>query len=187
MEEIVDIYSNFKEGIIRVKNYLAQEFSSLRAGRANPRILDKVRVNYYGSLTPLNQMANITVPEPRCLCINVWDLSAFKDVLKALNEADLGLAPSDDGKVIRLTFPILTEERRKDLVKTCKKLTEEAKISLRNERRDALDLLKALKKDNLITEDDLAGAEKEIQKILDGANAELEDMCKCKEKEIMEV
>ena len=182
-----ELYAYFKEGLSKVENHLEGEFASIRAGRANPKILDRVMVNYYGSLTPLNQMANITVPDPRCLLINVWDTSAFKDVLKAINESNLGLTPSDDGRAIRLTFPVPTEERRKELVKQAKSLLEEAKVSMRNERRDAMDAIKKMKTNNLLTEDSQKMAEKEVQNILDKHTKVLDDMFSAKEKEILSV
>ena len=182
-----EVYDYLKERNDKVLEHLKGEFACVRAGRANPRILDKVMVNYYGSLTPLNQMANITVPEPRMLMVNVWDISALKDVVKAIQEADLGINPADDGKSIRLVFPVLTEERRKELAKSIKKLAEEAKISARNERKEALDIIKNMKKDNLLTEDDVTVAEKEIQKIVDNVNASIDKLLADKEKEIMEI
>lgn len=182
-----EVYLEFEEKIEKATEHLSNEFASIRAGRANPKILDKVMVNYYGSMTPLNQMSNITVPDPRMLLINVWDTSAFKEVIKAINEANLGLTPSDDGKSIRLVFPVPTTERRKELVKQAKSVQEDTKIALRNHRRDAMDAIKQLKKDNLLTEDTQAIAEKEIQKILDNANAEVDKMTQVKEKEIMEI
>ena len=182
-----ELYNYFKEGLNKAEVHLENEYVSIRAGRANPKILDRVMVNYYGSMTPLNQMANITVPDPRCLLINVWDLSAFKDVLKAINEANLGLTPSDDGKSIRLVFPVPTEERRKELVKQAKSLLEEAKVSMRNERRDAMDAIKKMKANNLLTEDSQKLAEKEIQNILDKHTKYLDDLFVSKEKEIMSV
>lgn len=181
------LYKNFKDRLARVSEHLEGEYSSIRAGRANPKILDRVMVNYYGSMTPLNQMANITVPDPRCLLINVWDMSAFKDVLKALNESNLGLTPSDDGKSIRLVFPVPTEDRRKELVKQAKALLEEAKVTMRNERREAMDAVKNMKKDNILTEDTQKVAEKEIQKILDNATANADSLFASKEKEIMSI
>lgn len=186
-ESLDEMYVYFEEGAEKVLSHLQGEFSVVKAGRANPKILDRVMVDYYGSMTPLNQMANITVPEPRCLLVNVWDTSALKNVVKAINEANLGLNPADDGKTIRLVFPILTEERRKELVKNIKKLTEEAKVSLRNDRRDSMDAIKAMKKENIITEDEQSDAEKEIQKKVDSYNAKIDAMCQAKEKEIMDV
>ena len=147
-----EVFDYLKERNERVLEHLKNEFACVRAGRANPRVLDRIMVNYYGSLTPLNQMANITTPDPRMLMINVWDTSAFKDVLKAINEANLGLTPSDDGKSIRLVFPVPTQDRRKELVKQAKQVQEATKITLRNQRREAIDAVKALKKDNLAME-----------------------------------
>ena len=182
-----EVYDNFKFEIEKAKEHLINEFSSIRAGRANPKILDKVMVNYYGTMTPLNQMANITTPDPRMLMINVWDTSAFKDVIKAINEANLGLTPSDDGKSIRLVFPVPTQDRRKELVKQAKQVQENTKIALRNQRREAIDAIKEMKKENLLTEDAQSQAEKEIQKILDGATQEVDKLTSAKEQEIMEI
>ena len=186
-QTVEEVYSNLKVDLNKAESHLDDEFASIRAGRANPKILDKVMVNYYGSMTPLNQMANITVPDPRCLLINVWDPSAFKDVIKAINESNLGITPSDDGKSIRLVFPVPTEDRRKDLVKQAKAVGEETKIAMRNARRDAINAVKDMKKDNLLTEDSEALAEKEIQKILDTAIKNVDDEFAKKEKEIMEI
>lgn len=182
-----EVYDELKKNLEKVINHLNVEFSSVRAGRANPKILDKVLVDYYGTPTPLYQMANISVPEPRMLVISLWDTSMIKDVVKAINEANIGINPNDDGKVIRLVFPVLTEERRKELVKQTKKIAEEVKVSARNERRVALDNIKLLKKDNLITEDAEKLSEKEIQKILDDYIAKIDKISQDKEKEIMEI
>ena len=186
-ESLKQVYDYLKEKNEKILNYLKDEYSVVRAGRANPKILDRVMVDYYGSKTPLNQMANITVPEPRVLLVNVWDVSALKDVVKAIQEADLGINPADDGKNIRLVFPVLTEDRRKELVKSIKKTAEEAKISARNERKDVLDIVKNMKKDNKITEDDVKTAEKEIQKLVDSINLSIDKTMQDKEKEIMEI
>lgn len=182
-----EVYDDLRQNLEKVLVHLNNEFVSIRAGRANPKILDKVMVDYYGTMTPLYQMANISVPEPRMLLISLWDTSMIKDVVKAINEANIGINPSDDGKLIRLVFPVLTEERRKELVKQTKKIAEEVKVSARNERRNALDNIKALKKDNLITEDAEKLSEKEIQKILDEYVAKIDKMASDKEKEVMEV
>lgn len=182
-----EVYDELKSNLEKVITHLGVEFSSIRAGRANPKILDKVLVDYYGTPTPLYQMANISVPEPRMLVISLWDTSMIKDVVKAINEANIGINPNDDGKVIRLVFPVLTEERRRDLVKQTKKIAEEVKVSARNERRDALDKIKLLKKDNLITEDMQKSCETEIQKILDEYIAKIDKLALEKEKEVMEV
>ena len=182
-----EVYDYLKGRNEKVIDHLKNEFACVRAGRANPKILDRVMVNYYGSMTPLTQMANITVPEPRMLLVNVWDVSALKDVVKAIQEADLGINPADDGKNIRLVFPVLTEDRRKELVKSIKKIAEESKISARNERKDVMDAVKNMKKENLLTEDGVANAEKEIQKLVDNVNAQIDKLLQDKEKEIMEV
>ena len=182
-----EAFDAFKIGLEKVIDHFAGELSVVRAGRANPKILDRVMVDYYGNMTPLNQMANITVPEPRMLFVNVWDQSMLKEVIKSLNEDNLGVNVSDDGKNVRLAFPQLTEDRRKDLVKGIKKTAEDNRISLRNERREIMDELKDQKKNNIITEDELAGAEKEVQKILDSYNEKIDKLLADKEKEIMEV
>ena len=183
-EEIYELLDANLEGCLE---HLKSEYGAIRAGRANPKVLDRVRVNYYGSMTPLNQMGNITSPDPRSLVVSIWDMSAFKEVRKALNEADLGLGISDDGKIIRLTFPILTEERRKEICKTVKKVAEETKVACRNSRREALDEFKALKKESLITEDEMKTAEKEVQNKIDNAIVKIDKMAQEKEKEIMTV
>jgi len=182
-----EVYEELKLSLEKVINHLNVEFSTIRAGRANPKILDRVMVDYYGTPTPLYQMANISVPEPRMLLISLWDTSMIKDVVKAINEANLGINPNDDGKVIRLVFPVLTEERRKELVKQTKKIAEDVKVSARNERRVALDNIKNLKKENLITEDMQKSSETEIQKILDEYIAKIDKITSDKEKEVMEV
>jgi len=167
--------------------HFKNEMLSVRAGRANPSMLNKITVDYYGTPTAIPQMANITVPEARMLVISPWDATAIKEINKAILASDLGLNPTDDGKVIRLSFPQLTEDRRKELVKGIKKTGEDSKVALRNERRDLIDALKKLKKDNHLTEDDLVSSEKEVQKKLDGNIAEVDRLLKDKEKEIMEV
>jgi ribosome recycling factor len=167
--------------------FFKSEMAAVRAGRANPQILNKITVNYYGTPTPLTQMANISVPEARVLTISVWDQSALKDVTKALQASDLGITPVDDGRIIRLVFPQLTEDRRKDLVKQSKKTCEDSKVAIRNERRDAMELIKKLKKDGVITEDELSLYEKDIQKLLEKYSANLDKILADKEKEILEV
>lgn len=184
VEEIID---SLKQDNTKSFEYLKQEYKAIRAGRANPHILDKVFVNYYGTMTPLNQMANISVPEPRMLAISVWDQSQVKEVSKAIVAADLGLNPSDDGRIVRVVFPILTEERRRDLVKQVKKLCEDCKITIRNARRDCLDMCKQLKKDGEISEDEFNGIEVQVQKIVDNANMYADELCEEKVKEVMSV
>lgn len=166
---------------------LERDYKAVRAGRANPAVLDRISVDYYGTPTPVNQMAAISVPEPRMLMIQPWDASTLKDIEKAINTSDIGINPSNDGKVIRLVFPSLTEERRKDLVKDIAKRSEEAKVAVRNVRRDAMDDIKKLKKNNEITEDDLKDGEKKLQDITDGFIKQIEEMEKKKEKEILSI
>ena len=142
---IAELYLNYEEEIEKAISHLKQEYLSLRAGRANPHILDKVIVNYYGTPTPLNQISNISVQDGRVLVVSLWDQNAMKDTLKAIMASDIGITPNDDGKIIRLVFPPLTEERRKEIVKTVKKLAEDAKVTCRNARRDVMDEFKKLK------------------------------------------
>ncbi len=164
-----------------------RELATLRAGRANPSLLDRVSVEYYGALTPLNQMANISVPEARLLVIQPYDKSIIVEIEKAIQKAELGLSPSNDGDVIRIAIPALTEERRKELVKLVKKYTEEGKVAVRNIRRDTNDELKKLEKGGDMTEDDLRHYSDEVQKVTDRFVAEIDSIAAAKEKEIMEV
>lgn len=168
-------------------NGLNSEFKTIRAGRANASVLDKISVEYYGSMTPINQVGSISSPEPRMLVISPWDASLLREIEKAINKSDLGITPQNDGKVIRLTFPPLTEDRRKELVKTVKKYAEEAKVQIRNARRDALEMYKKQKKDGEITEDDLKTIEKDIQNMTDKYIKEIDAMTADKEKEIIEI
>ncbi len=166
---------------------LEADYGAIRAGRANPAILDKITVDYYGTMTPIGQVGTISVPEPRMLLIQPWDASVLKEIEKAINMSDLGLNPSNDGKSIRLSFPPLTEERRKELAKSISKREEEAKVAIRGIRRDTIEEFKAQKKRGEITEDDLAGYEKDVQHVTDQYIKEIEEIAKKKEKEIMEV
>ena len=166
---------------------IQQDLSTLRAGRANPQILDKITVDYYGSPTALNQVGNISSPEPRMLVIAPWEPKMIGPIEKAIQKSDLGINPSNDGKVVRLMIPELTEERRKDLCKQVKKMVEEGKVALRNARRDALEACKKLKKDSKITEDEMKDAETEMQKVIDGKIKELDKIGADKEKEIMSI
>ncbi|ADL42909.1 ribosome recycling factor [Caldicellulosiruptor acetigenus I77R1B] len=166
---------------------LKEEFATVRAGRANPHILDKVMVDYYGVPTPIPQVASITVPEARMIVIQPWEARMLKEIEKAIQKSDLGVNPTNDGKVIRLIFPELTEERRKELVKQVKKMAEDAKVAIRNIRREALDEYKKMKKNNEITEDDLKDAEEDVQKLHDKYIEQIEKLLSAKEKEIMEV
>lgn len=182
-----DIVAVAKEKMEKSQAAMEKDFAILRAGRANPQILDKVTVDYYGTATPLTQMANLSTPEPRVLLVSVWDASALKAVEKAIQAADIGINPSNDGKSIRLVFPELTEERRKELCKTVAKRSEEAKVAVRNIRRDANDTVKKQKKDGDLTEDDVKSLEDDVQKLHDKAIKKIEETAKEKEKEIMSV
>ena len=188
MNEMVDeIFSNCKQDLEKAYLHQQNEYLVIRAGRANPHILDKVMVEYYGVPTPINQMGTVSVSEGRILNINIWDVSQIKNVEKAISASDIGITPTDDGKIIRLVFPMLTEERRKEIVKSVKKICEETKIAMRNVRRDALDMLKDLKKDSLISEDEFTSAEKEVQKQIDKYTALADKECGDKEEEVMKV
>lgn len=166
---------------------LDKEYASIRAGRANPSILNKVNVDYYGVPTPVQQMASVSVPDPRTIMIQPYDMSTLKEIEKAIQASDLGINPSNDGKVVRLNFPPLTEERRKDLVKDVKKYGEECKVTIRNIRRDILEKFKAEKKDGNITEDDMKNYEKKVQEATDKFCKEVDALSADKEKEIMSI
>lgn len=166
---------------------LVKDLSSMRAGRANPAMLDKISVDYYGSPTPVNQLANITVPEPRLLVIQPYDKSSIPTIEKAILRSDLGVNPSNDGNVIRIAIPVLTEERRKEMGKLIKKRVEDSKVALRNVRRDTNDEIKQAEKDKLISEDESKKLLDEIQKLTDSFVKDLDRICQAKEKEIMEV
>lgn len=163
------------------------ELKTIRAGRANAQVLDKISVEYYGTMTPVAQVGSISSPDPRSLLIQPWDVSILKEIEKAILKSDLGIAPQNDGKVIRLNFPPLTEERRKELVKTVKKYSEEAKVQIRNARRDAIDDYKAKKKNGEVTEDELKTIEKDIQALTDKYIKEIDNISDAKEKEILAV
>ena len=163
------------------------DFASVRAGRANAAVLDKITVDYYGTATPINQVAAISSPDPRSLMIQPWDASLLKAIEKAIQSSDLGINPTNDGRVMRLVFPAPTEERRKQLTKEAMHMGEEAKIAVRNVRRDALDKFKAKKKAGELTEDDLKNLENEMQKITDKFVKEIDKTCEAKNKEIMEI
>ncbi|MBU8906982.1 ribosome recycling factor [Desertibacillus haloalkaliphilus] len=179
--------NNAEQRMKKAIESLQRELATLRAGRANPAILDKVTVEYYGAPTPLNQLATVSVPEARLLLIQPFDKSSVSDIEKAIQKADLGLSPSNDGTVIRIAIPALTEDRRKELVKLVKKYAEEAKVAIRNVRRDANDDLKKLQKDGEMTEDDLRRTTDEVQKVTDKHIYQIDDLAENKEKEIMEV
>lgn len=185
--EVMEVFDEFENKMDKAVNNLKGEFAKLKAGRANPHVLDKITVDYYGTPTPIKQIGNVSVPEARILMISVWDASALKSVEKAINEANIGINPQNDGKVIRLIFPELTEARRKDLCKEIKSMSENTKIVLRNARRDANDAIKKLKKDNAVTEDEVAICEKEIDKMLADNVNEVDKCTKEKEQEVMTV
>ena len=166
---------------------VAGDLGAVRAGRANPAVLEKISVDYYGTATPINQVGSVSVPEPRSLVIQPWDASILKAIEKAIQSSDLGINPQNDGKVIRLNFPQLTEERRHDLIKQVKKIGEDGKVAIRNIRRDAMDFFKDLKKKSEITEDDLKGIEKDVQNITDSHCKDIDSMVAKKEKELLEV
>ena len=187
VEEVQLVFDDLSDRISKSISNLREELRGMRAGRANPHILDKITVPYYGVDTPLNQIANITVPEARLLVINVWDQGALKAVEKAIIAANVGIFPTNDGKVLRMAFPELTEERRKQLSKEVKVLGEGAKVALRNIRRDAVDVLRSYKKDSVITEDDLYGYEKDVDKLIFDSIADVDKHCREKEAEIMAV
>lgn len=187
IDEISLIFDKLNADLEKSVTYLRTEFAATRAGRANPHILDKVMVNYYGAPTPINQMANISVVDARMLQISIYDQTQLHPMRKALSEANLGVNISDDGKVIRLAFPALTEERRKELAKSLRTVLENAKVAMRNARRDAIDGIKDLKKENILNEDETSYQEKEVQKKLDAYIAKLDELYAAKEKEIMEI
>ena len=181
------VIATAKDKMGKTTNLLKKDLTTLRAGRANPQILDKITVDYYGTPTALNQVGNISSPEPRLLVIAPWEPKMIGPIEKAIQKSDIGINPSNDGKVIRLLVPELTGERRTELCKQVKKMVEEGKVAIRNIRRDAMETIKKLKKDSAITEDDQKVAEKELQKVTDAHIEEIEKVGADKEKEIMSV
>lgn len=180
-------FNQFKEKFDKTFNNLTNEYQVIRAGRANPKILDKVTVEYYGTKTPLNQLCNVSIPEARMLVIQPFDKSAVKDIIKGINEADIGINPTLDGDVIRLVFPELNEDRRKELSKEVKKIGEDTKVAIRNIRRDANDFIKKLEKNNEATEDDVKTFEKDVQKMVDDYIKKVDDAIENKSNEIMKL
>ena len=180
-------FNNVTEKMSKTISVYEENLSEVRAGRANPNILNKITVDYYGVPTPINQMTGISVPEPRMIVIQPWDMSVLKEIEKAINLADIGINPNNDGKVIRLVFPELTEERRKELAKQIRKMAEEAKVAVRSIRRDAIDEARTAQKNSELTEDELKQAEDKIQKITDSKIEEIDKILENKEKEIMTV
>ncbi|EDS76165.1 ribosome recycling factor [Clostridium novyi A str. 4552] len=184
---IKDILNNSQEKMLKSISVLKKDLGSMKAGKANPAMLDRVNVEYYGSETPINQLANVSSPEPRVLLIQPWDKNSLKDIERAILQSDLGLNPSNDGSVIRLIIPELTEETRKDIVKKVKKVGEESKIAIRSIRREGNDKIKNLKKNNDITEDEAKEGENSVQKITDKYITEIDNIIDAKEKEVMSV
>ena len=180
-------YEDLKERMGKTINNFSEKLAEVRAGRANPAILNKVKIDYYGTPTPINQVAGISVPEARLIVIQPWDMSVLKEIEKAILASDIGINPNNDGKVIRLAFPELNEERRKELVKDIKKMAEEAKVAVRAIRRDGIEEAKAEQKEGTMTEDELKNAENEIQKLTDKHVEEIDERLAKKEKEIMSV
>ena len=178
-------FKEFERRMGKALEHLEEEFGAVRAGRANAKVLDRITVEYYGSETPLNGVATISSPDARTLVISPWDTKLLKDIQKAIQVSDLGINPQNDGRVIRLTFPMLTEDRRKELVKQIKKYAEDAKVAMRNIRRDGMDYVKKLKKNSEITEDDQKKAEKDLQDLLDKMIKKVDEATAAKEKELM--
>lgn len=184
MKEVID---NTKERMNKCINALESELGTIRAGRANPTVLDRITVDYYGTATPINQMASISVSEARILVVQPYDASQLKPIEKAIQASDLGINPTNDGRVLRIAFPQLTEDRRKELCKNVSKICEESKVAVRNVRRDGMDKIKAKKKANEITEDDVKEAEKNIQKLTDKFIEQIDKIGEAKDKEIMAI
>ncbi len=180
-------FKEYARRMDRSLDHLDEEFGAVRAGRANAKVLDRITVQYYGSETPLNGVATISAPDARTLVIQPWDAKLLKDIQKAIQVSDLGINPQNDGRVIRLVFPQLTEERRRDLAKQVRKYSEEAKVAMRNIRRDGMDYLKKLKKNSEITEDEQKKAEKELQDLLDKNIKRVDAALAAKEKELMSI
>lgn len=180
-------FNHIEEKMDKTINALSESLAEVRAGRANPAILNKIRIDYYGTPTPINQVAGISVPEARLIVIQPWDASILKEIEKEILKSEIGINPNNDGKVIRLAFPELTEERRKELVKDIKKMGEESKVAIRSIRRDGIDEAKAKQKNSEITEDELKTSEDQIQKLTDKKVAKIDEMVATKEKEVMSV
>lgn len=181
------LINNTQEKMEKTIAALERDYKAVRLGRATPAVLDRISVDYYGVPTPIQQMAAVSVPEPRMLQIQPWDASTLKEIEKAIQQSDIGINPQNDGRIIRLIFPPLTEERRKEVVKEVRKTAEDSKVAIRNNRRDALEKLKVMKKNSEITEDDQQGGEKKIQNLTDKFCKEVDDLCAAKEKEVLEI
>ncbi len=186
-EAVQELFLTMEDKLEKSLSVLKEDYSVIRAGRANPQILNKIMVNYYGQMSPINQVGNISVADARCLVISPWDVSLLKEIEKSIIQANIGLNPTNDGKVIRIVFPELTEERRKELVKQIKKMGEDTKVAQRNVRRDCLEGLKKLKTNKEISEDEYAGCEKDVEKIVAKIGEQLDKVIAEKEKEILSV
>ena len=187
MAEVKDTLKDLEERMNKTVEIMQTDFAAIRAGRANPHVLDRITVEYYGSATPIQQVGNISAPDPRTIMIQPWDKSLLKPIEKAIQKSDIGINPNNDGSVIRLVFPILTEERRKELSKDVKKKGEAAKVAIRNIRRDGADILKKMEKASEITEDDLEDGNKKLQKLTDKNIERVDKAVESKTKEIMTV
>lgn len=185
--QIEEIFLNLESKLEKSLDYMRSEYALLKVGRANPKLLDKVFVDYYGTNTSISQTANINVPEARMIVITPWDKSMLGKIEKAILAANIGVTPANDGTIIRLVFPEMTEERRKESVKTVKKLAEDAKVAIRNTRREALEMMKKVKAEKLVSEDSISDFEAEIEKIISKNIEEVDVVCKQKEKEVMSV
>ena len=186
-EKFEELMMETMERTDKTVSVLNSEYVTIRAGRANPHILDKVLVDYYGTPTPINQVGNLSVSEGRCLIIAPWDASMLKVIEKQLLAENLGITPVNDGKIIRLTFPALTEERRKEIVKQIKKMAEDSKVAIRNIRRDGMDALKKMKNNKELSEDEHATCEKEVDKVISDAITKIDKLCADKEKDVLSV
>ncbi len=182
-----EVHKNVETKMTKTISVFQDNLNSVRAGRANPSLLDRIMIDYYGAATPLNQVANVSAPEPRMLVISPWDPTLIPVIEKAITSSELGINPSNDGKIIRLSIPMLTEERRRDLTKLVKKMAEEAKVAVRNERRNANEKLKKQEKNGDLTKDDLKEGEEAVQKLTDTYSKKIDEMEKSKEIELLEV
>lgn len=185
--QAINILKSSEENMKKVVSNTQKELQQIRTGRANPALLDRVMVDYYGTQTPLKQLANISTPDGKCLVIQPYDKNALKDMESAINKSDIGMTPNNDGSVIRIVIPTLTEERRKELVKLIKELTEKGKVSIRNTRRDGLDSIKKLEKEKQMSEDESRKQQEQLQKLTDKYTKEIDDLSSSKEKELMSV
>lgn len=186
-EKVEEMLLTLEDKLDKTVSVLREEFSNIRAGRANPHVLDKIQVDYYGAMTPINQVGNISVADAKCLVISPWDTSLLKGIEKAILQSNIGLNPTNDGKVIRLIFPDLTEERRRDIAKQIKALSEDAKVAARNVRRESMDALKKMKTGKEISEDECTSLEKDVEKSVSKAMEQIDKATAEKEKEIMSV